>query len=189
MLTKSFLVSSLLAGLVSVVAAAPKPVAPTTTVKLAPTASPAPKGKAAAIESADRFCIFLPPQPGGGIAEHEDDATAFCTVANVNGATGAQVLPRGFIQTAHFTENKSKKWVQVTGRMDGKKYSLSKSDEGGQYDTKAPLGASCFGYNYFVELVEPDSDIYCIRCCVNKADCPVNKSTYGCEKVLGGDYS
>ncbi|KAF9096094.1 hypothetical protein BGX29_008742 [Mortierella sp. GBA35] len=80
-------------------------------------------------------------------------------------------------------------WVQITGRIDRSKYGLSPKDGGGQYDMRAPVGASFTGYNAFVQLTEPDSEIYCIRACMTKADCPVNKSTHGCVKVLGGDYS
>ncbi|KAF9968724.1 hypothetical protein BGZ70_009646 [Mortierella alpina] len=134
------------------------------------------------------FCIFLPPKYGGGIAENEDRAVAFCTKSGLPGAN-AQDLPAGFIQSAHFVSNTAKGYVQVTGRMDGSKYGLSKKDGGGQYDIRAPVGAKCAGYNYFVQLTEPDENIYCIRCCKTKSDCPVNKSTYGCKKVLGGDYS
>ncbi len=47
----------------------------------------------------------------------------------------------------------------------------------------------CAGYASFVQLIEPQDNIYCIRCCKNKADCPVNKSTHGCKKVLGGNYA
>ena len=73
--------------------------------------------------------------------------------------------------------------------MDRSKYGLSANDGGGQYDMRAPVGATCAGYASFVQLTEPDAQIYCIRCCKNKSDCPVNRSTYGCREVLGGDYS
>lgn len=179
LLSKSFFVSTLLVALLSVTSAAKAP----------------PAGQITAIESEEKFCLMLPPKPNSGIAEHENNAVAFCTSKDVKGATNAQVLPRGFIKTAHFvqkfqdTEKKEKKWVQVTGKMNGKKYGLSKLDGGGQYDIKAPVGSSCAGYKYYVELVEPDQDIYCIRCCKNKEDCPVGKSTQGCKKVLGGNYA
>ncbi|KAI7820924.1 hypothetical protein BC939DRAFT_387041, partial [Gamsiella multidivaricata] len=146
-------------------------------------------GQTGVILDQSNFCIFLPPKYGGGISENEDRAVAFCTKANLPGATNAQVLPNGFIKTAHFVTNTQKGYVQVTGRIDRSKYGLSSKDGGGQYDMRAPVGATCAGYNSFVQLTEPDAQIYCIRCCKNKADCPVNKSTKGCEAVLGGDYS
>lgn len=182
--------------------AAPKPTttkaattAKPTTVKTTTAASPLPSvkpgksGQTGAIWDVNNFCIFLPPSYGGDIAANEDRAVAFCTKNNVYGATNARVLPGGFIQSAHFVSNPSKGYVQVTGRMDRSKYGLSSNDGGGQYDMRAPVGATCAGYASFVQLTEPDAQIYCIRCCKNKADCPVNRSTYGCKSVLGGDYS
>ncbi|KAF9351054.1 hypothetical protein BGX26_010844 [Mortierella sp. AD094] len=165
----------------------------TTTTTTTPSATPTPKpgkaGQTGVILSQTDFCIFLPPKFGGDIAANEDRAVAFCTKPNLPGATNAQVLPAGFIKTAHFVTNTQKGYVQITGRIDRSKYGLSANDGGGQYDMRAPVGALCNGYKSFVQLTEPDAQIYCIRCCQNKADCPVNKSTYGCEKVLGGDYS
>ncbi|KAI1321149.1 hypothetical protein EDD11_007715 [Mortierella claussenii] len=169
---KSVLISSAVLAIASVVSAAPSAVT----------------GQIGAINSDKEYCLFLPPMYGGGISENEDKAVAFCTNA-IPSAPKAGILPAGFVQSAHFIRNTQKDWVQLTGRIDRSKYGLSAEDGGGQYDNKAPVSAKCAGYNYFVELVEPDVQIYCIRCCKNKADCPVNKSTYGCEKVLGGDYS
>ncbi|KAF9198878.1 hypothetical protein BGZ49_000182 [Haplosporangium sp. Z 27] len=171
--SKSLFVSTVLVTLLSVAAAGK---------------SKAVKGQTGAIINEKDFCLFLPPMYGGGISENEDKAVAFCTKP-IATAPNAGLLPAGFIKTAHLLRNSQKQWVQVTGRMDGKKYGLSKKDGGGQYDIKAPVGSKCAGYNYYVELVEPDLDIYCIRCCKNKLDCPVNKSTYGCKKVLGGNYA
>ncbi|KAK3815594.1 MAG: hypothetical protein JOS17DRAFT_759966 [Linnemannia elongata] len=166
---------------------------PTTTVTHTPTTSPKPKpgkyGQTGTIVDQNDFCIFLPPTVGGDIAANEDRAVAFCTKANMPGAPGAKVLPKGFIKSAHFTRNTAAGWVQITGRINRSKYSLSPKDGGGQYDMRAPVGASFTGYNAFVQLTEPDAEIYCIRACTTKADCPVNKSTHGCERVLGGDYS
>ncbi|KAG0218167.1 hypothetical protein BGX33_008342 [Mortierella sp. NVP41] len=167
----------------------------TTTTTVAPTTSATPKpkpgtyGQTGTIVDQTDFCIFLPPTVGGDIAANEDRAIAFCTKANMPGSPGAKVLPEGFIKSAHFSRNTSAGWVQITGRIDRSKYGLSPKDGGGQYDMRAPVGASFTGYNAFVQLTEPDSEIYCIRACMTKADCPVNKSIHGCVKVLGGDYS
>lgn len=144
-------------------------------------------GQIGTIKNGKDFCLFLPPVYGGNIAENEDRAVAFCTKAMPE-APKAGILPAGFIKTANFVTNTQAGWVQITGKMDGSKYGLSKNDGGGQYDIKAPVGSKCAGYNHYVELVEPDNGKYCIRCCKEKKDCPVNKSTYGCEKVLGGKY-
>jgi pyruvate-formate lyase len=52
--------------------------------------------------------------------------------------------------------------------MDPTKANLNSSDDGGQYDIKAPKGASCAGWDYFVNLIEPSGKDYCIRCCVSQ---------------------
>ncbi|KAF9584890.1 hypothetical protein BGW38_004776 [Lunasporangiospora selenospora] len=142
------------------------------------------RGRIASVESADNFCFFLPPSAGGGISENEDKAIAFC----MKDAPGAKIFPEGFIESAHYLENTEKGWVQVTGKMTPSVYSLSKKDGGGQYDVKAPVGAVCAKYKYFVNMVEPDGSIFCMRCCNTKEDCPVGKSTYGCKSVIGGKY-
>ncbi|KAI1321150.1 hypothetical protein EDD11_007716 [Mortierella claussenii] len=160
-----------------------------TTTPAKPTPKPTKPGQTGVILSQTDFCIFLPPKFGGDIAANEDRAVAFCTKPNMPGAPNAQVLPAGFIKSAHFVSNTQKNYVQITGRIDRSKYGLSANDGGGQYDMRAPVGAICTGYNAFVQLTEPDAGIYCIRCCKNKSDCPVNRSTYGCVSVLGGDYS
>ncbi|KAF9438221.1 hypothetical protein BGZ76_009148 [Entomortierella beljakovae] len=152
-----------------------------------PTTSKSRMGQAGTIVSQTDFCIFLPPKFGGDIAANEDHAVAFCTKPKMTSAPNAQVLPAGFIKTAHFVSNTTGNWVQVTGRLDRSKYGLSPKDGGGQYDLRVPVGAFCSGYKSFVQLTEPDAQIYCIRC-QNKLDCPVNKSTYGCRMVLGGNY-
>lgn len=145
-------------------------------------------GQIASVESAEDFCFFLPPKMGvGTISENEDKAIAFCT-KELSGAPGAKIFPEGFIESAHFKEDKEKNWVQVTGKIAPKLYAMSKKDGGGQYDVKAPVGAMCANYNYFVNMVEPDGSIYCIRCCETKEDCPVGKSTYGCKAVIDGTY-
>ncbi|KAF9085428.1 hypothetical protein BGX29_000827 [Mortierella sp. GBA35] len=144
-------------------------------------------GQIAQVESAENFCFFLPPMEGGNIADNEDRAIAFCTKPMTK-APGARIFPEGFIESAHFKENKEKKWVQVTGRMTPKIYSLDVKDSGGQYDVKAPVGAACADYKYFINMVEPDGLIYCMRCCQTKEDCPFGKSTYGCKAVIEGKY-
>ncbi|KAF8945624.1 hypothetical protein BGZ47_002279 [Haplosporangium gracile] len=145
-------------------------------------------GQTGALISVNEYCLFLPPTFGGDIADSEDDALAFCNKP-IPTAPQAKTLPAGFIKSLHFVRNTQKGYVQITGRIDRRKYGLSKRDEGGQYDTRAPPGASYAGYKYFVQLVEPDENIYCLRVCKSKADCPVNRSEAGCKKVIGGDYS
>ena len=133
-------------------------------------------------------CLMLPPEESGDIAKSEDCAKAFCQHPNES-TPGAKPLPEGFIQSANFLKNETAGWIQVTGRMDRTSYQLKDTDEGGQYDTRAPLGASCADYSSFVQIMEPANNIYCLRCCKSKHDCPVNRSTHGCNEVLGGQYS
>ncbi|KAG0046352.1 hypothetical protein BGZ83_008494, partial [Gryganskiella cystojenkinii] len=144
-------------------------------------------GQIGALISESEYCLFLPKNKNGNVAESEDDAVAFCS-QDISSAPGAQTLPDGFVASTHFVTNEEHGWVQLTGRLNTEVY-LAKDDEGGQYDTRAPIGASYAGYVAFVQITEPDSGIYCIRACKKKSDCPVNRSTYGCVEVLGGDYS
>ncbi|KAI8601330.1 hypothetical protein EDD21DRAFT_374742 [Dissophora ornata] len=176
---KSVLISSCVFALATVASAAPTPA--DTTID----------GYTAAVIDTRRFCLFLPFEAGGSISQNEDMAFSFCT-ASLSQAPRAMVrpagvMPAGFIKSTHLV--KTDNYVQLTGRINRSAYKLSKNDSGGQYDPKAPLGSSCAGYNYFVQLIEPDVQIYCIRCCKNKSDCPTDNSTRGCKAVLGGNYS
>jgi hypothetical protein len=130
--------------------------------------------------------MMMPPQAGGDIAANEDRAIAFCTTSD-SSAPSAQLFPSGFIQSANFAKGPG--YVQITGKIDSTKYSLSENDRGGQYDIKAPVGSACAGYAHYVNLIEPHSNTMCIRCCKEKKDCNTGKSTYGCAAVIPGDYS
>ncbi|KAI7849525.1 hypothetical protein BDC45DRAFT_609580 [Circinella umbellata] len=136
------------------------------------------------VTSASEFCSYLPPSPGGDIASAEGSAVPFCTKTQ---ATGTHQFPTGFIKTAHFSSTST--YSQVTGTIDRTKYKLSASDGGGQYDNLNEIGGTCNGYGHWVNLVEPDSNIFCIRCCKNSSDCNLGRSEYGCERVVPGDYS
>ncbi|CDS10891.1 hypothetical protein LRAMOSA11377 [Lichtheimia ramosa] len=136
------------------------------------------------VDSAQEYCTYLPPKPGMPIAEAEGNAVPFCTKTQ---ASGTRQLPSGFIKSAHFKQTST--YTQVTGRIDRSKYSLSASDGGGQYDHKNEIGSTCNGWKYWVNLVEPDAQIFCIRCCKNSSDCHLGISEYGCERVVPGDYS
>ncbi|ORE10452.1 hypothetical protein BCV72DRAFT_247520 [Rhizopus microsporus var. microsporus] len=140
------------------------------------------------INSQDDFCIFLPPKPGLEVAPNENNGIPFCF--NQNAVPKANLFPQGFITTAHYL--RTSKYVQITGFFDRTKYSLGANDGGGQYDNHAhgkPVGAQCKGYNYFVNLIEPDIERFCIRCCQDKADCNTGRSGYGCLRVVDGDYT
>jgi hypothetical protein len=140
------------------------------------------------VRTDERFCLLLPPKKGENIADYEDKAISWCPTA-VSTVPNAKILPSGFIVSKHFYTNTNSGYTQVTGRFDRSKMDYSKNDGGGQNDPQAPSGSSCVGYKYFVQLVEPDVEHYCVRCCNRRSDCPTNESTKGCEVVIPGDYS
>ncbi|CAO3573119.1 unnamed protein product [Mortierella alpina] len=148
-------------------------------------ASVAAQGQIASLDAADNYCFFLPPMIGGDIAQNEDSAIAFCNKANPK-APGAKIFPDGLVLSAHWASSDS--WVQITGQFDPAKYNLNPCDAGGQYDIRAPVGASCAGFNYFVNVIEPTDGVYGMKCCQNKEDCVVSKSTYGVRVIYGAQY-
>lgn len=123
-------------------------------------------GQIAQVVDAKNFCVFLPPADSvdRGIADTEWNAQAFC-IGKAPLATNAGKLNSGFIQSAHYLA--TDKYVQVTGKIDPSKARLNVTDEGGQYDIKAPKGSSCAGWKFYVNLVEPAGNTYCMRCCVS----------------------
>jgi hypothetical protein len=135
----------------------------------------------------DVFCSFLPPKPGGNIADSEGDAVVFCNKPSSQ-APNANIFPKGFIKTAHFAKGSG--FVQVTGTINRDAYRLSANDGGGQYDSNgAPPGARVTGAKKFVNLVEPDNQDFCIRACTNPSKCNTGESTKGCKVVVPGDYN
>lgn len=135
----------------------------------------------------DVFCSFLPPQPGGNIADSESNAVVFCNKPNSQ-APKANIFPSGFIKTAHFAKQPG--YVQVTGTINRQAYGLSANDAGGQYDSNgAPPRARVSGAKKFVNLVEPDQQHFCIRACTDGSKCNTDESTKGCEVVVPGNYN
>ncbi|KAG0327069.1 hypothetical protein BGZ99_008409 [Dissophora globulifera] len=146
------------------------------------------QGQTASVDSATSYCFFLPPVLGGDIAANEDAAIAFCNQANPK-APGAKIFPAGFVTSVHWATGDG--WVQITGQIEPSKYNLNPCDEGGQYDIRAPVGATCAGYSHFVNVIEPNVGVYGMRCCQNSADCDVGQSTFGVEVIFGSqsDFS
>ncbi|KAG0931726.1 hypothetical protein G6F57_014897 [Rhizopus arrhizus] len=134
------------------------------------------------LESDSDFCSFMPPHAGDDVGGTENDGVPMCT----NASLGGEEFPTGFIQSSHYLSTSS--YVQVTGTIDASKYSLSSSDGGGQYDNKDIDGVTCNGYKYFVNLIEPDSSTFCIRCCESQSDCRLGISTKGCQEIVPGNY-
>ena len=54
-----------------------------------------------------------------------------------------------------------------------------------QTDHGIAKGATCLGYSHFIQFIEPNTKTYCLRCCENKKDCPVEKSREGCKAAFG----
>lgn len=116
---------------------------------------------------ATNFCTFLPPADSEdrNIARTEYKAEAFCMGSTPN-ANAAGKIADGFIQSAHFVATDD--YIQVTGQIDPVKMNLDPNDEGGQYDIVMPVGAQCAGgWKHFVNLIEPSSRTFCLRCCVS----------------------
>ncbi|KAF9950445.1 hypothetical protein BGZ72_007902 [Mortierella alpina] len=140
------------------------------------------KGQIASLDSADNYCFFLPPMVGGDIAANEDKAIAFCNKPNSR-APGAKIFPPGFVLSSHWASGKD--WIQISGQIDPVQYQLNPCDTGGQYDIKAPVGATCAGYAHFVNVIEPEIGVYGMKCCQQKVDCDVSHSTYGVRRIYG----
>ncbi|KAI7884904.1 hypothetical protein K492DRAFT_124536 [Lichtheimia hyalospora FSU 10163] len=145
------------------------------------------------------FCIFLPSSPGNrdenngkndpsAISDSEKSARVFCSSKTSQHAVpGGKPMPKGFIKSATFASDPSRHFVQVTGSIDRDAYALSPKDGGGQYDNHgagSPPESQCIGYPYFVALVEPDINHFCIRCCQWYSDCHAGRSAYGCQRVV-----
>ncbi|KAI7876473.1 uncharacterized protein EV154DRAFT_65744 [Mucor mucedo] len=140
-------------------------------------------GASISVNSSQDFCSYLPPGPGKSVSATERDATPFCT----NSTTYADAFPPGFIKSAHFLRTPT--YVQVTGRINHTVYDILVEDGGGQYDVKNLPQGTCNGLKHWVNLIEPDSEQFCIRCCQIKTDCNIGLSTYGCRRIVPGDYS
>ncbi|KAJ8662702.1 hypothetical protein O0I10_001666 [Lichtheimia ornata] len=142
----------------------------------------------AQVVDATNFCTFLPPvdEADREISDTEWNAQAFC-MGDTPEAESAGAIPDGFIQSAHFVATDD--YVQITGQIDPTKANLDIKDWGGQYDVKAPDGSKCAGWTYYVNLIEPASYTWCIRCCNDDRLCNRGISEKGCEHIIPGDYS
>lgn len=129
------------------------------------------------------FCSFVPPKAGDDVGATENDGIPKCT----NTSLGGELFPTGFIKTAHYVKEAS--YVQVTGTINRSAYDLNANDGGGQYDNRDIDGVTCNGYKYFVNLIEPDSQTFCIRCCEEQSDCRLGISTQGCGAIVPGNYN
>ncbi|KAG0063465.1 hypothetical protein BGZ90_002646 [Linnemannia elongata] len=139
------------------------------------------------LKSANEYCLFLPRWRGQTIRNSGNSAVAYCNKP-ASQAPNARILSKRFIRSLNFKHNTHREYVQITGKFNRRSYDLRRHDGGGQYDMEFPPGAKCSGYPYFVELVEPKVERYCLRCCKHKKDCPTHMSSDDCLKVIGGKY-
>ncbi|KAF9571103.1 hypothetical protein EC968_001022 [Mortierella alpina] len=147
------------------------------------------RGKILAVRNERDFCLLLPPKAGEGVAQTEAEAVSFCRKPHDRATPGARAFPSDFFRSVHVKRDGRRKYIQVTGRFNRGAYHMSKKDQGGQNDPKATKGSACVGYQHFVQLIEPNNEHYCIRCCQNKRDCNTGISTRGCADVIPGDYN
>jgi len=159
----------------------------TIAIALAVTAAASAQQIAQVVDSTN-FCVFLPPAGATdvNISDTEGSATAYC-MGSTPQATGAGKLPSGFILSAHYVSTSA--YVQITGQIDPSKAGLNPADDGGQYDVRAPVGSQCAGWTYYVNLIEPSGNDFCIRCCNDTTNCNRGISQAGCARIVPGDYS
>ncbi|ORZ13527.1 hypothetical protein BCR42DRAFT_418492 [Absidia repens] len=140
------------------------------------------------VVDATNFCVFLPPsgEMSDPLSDNEWDGQAYC-LGSTPKAVDANTLPDGFIQSAHYVATDD--YVQVTGQIDASKMGLNPTDEGAQFDIMAPKGSSCAGWDYYVNLIEPAGNTYCMRCCNDTTNCNRGISQDGCARIVPGDYS
>ncbi|KAK3815457.1 MAG: hypothetical protein J3Q66DRAFT_402420 [Benniella sp.] len=139
------------------------------------------------VQMYERFCLLLPRHQGSSIARNLHNSVSYCT-SLTSAVRHARELPPFFYQKIFFYDDPNQRYSQVTGRFNRTSFGLSANDNGGQADPAHPHGAQCVGFKYFVQFVEPNEGIYCLRCCHHKSDCPTNKPTKGCRAVIGGNY-
>ncbi|KAI8994828.1 hypothetical protein BDB01DRAFT_872271 [Pilobolus umbonatus] len=134
------------------------------------------------------FCVFLPPKDSinRNIGDTEWQAQAFC-LGDTPLAIGANKLSDNFIKSAHLVI--TDKYIQVTGQMDPTAENLNATDDGGQMDIRAPKYSECAGWKFYVNLIEPSGNRYCMRCCNDDRTCNRGISEKGCAHIIPGDYS
>ncbi|KAL9935346.1 hypothetical protein V8E36_005694 [Tilletia maclaganii] len=150
------------------------------------------------ITSADDFCMIMPKVRSTiGDSEYPGGTRSYCTKP-ADPAQGR--IPAGLWKTKNISRARGKsggRQIQITGCINPSASSrLIPSDGGGQYDALGgdggkgnPRNSVCLGYNAYVELVEPDANRACIRCCENPSDCPLAYDTAGCPQVIPGNYN
>lgn len=150
--------------------------------------------KTLAINDAADFCLLVPAKKAKtAVALVEPDAIPACTGTNPTAQPNAAVLSPKFITSANYLETADYK--QITGCLNPAGYGLDPNDQGGQFDPVSTPGSTCAGFGTFVQLIEPASGRYCLRCCVssnhhNGSYCNTGRSQYGCYGIIdNGDFT
>jgi hypothetical protein len=156
------------------------------------------------VNSVADVCILAPRDPHTDIGVAEGSGTrTYCTAkARYDKARQGQ-LPVDFFSDAKYTSYKGPSGGeirQITGCIRASKLSrLNPKDQGGQFDSSGqgndgvPPQSFCIlpGKNkrgFYVQLIEPAQNRFCIRCCVNNSDCPHTNDTKGCPVAIPGYY-
>ncbi|KAJ3503041.1 hypothetical protein NLJ89_g8612 [Agrocybe chaxingu] len=138
------------------------------------------------VNSADDYCLIVPKDPNTNIgdSEHPGGMTSYCS-PSAHSSPDQGVLASDFWKNVQFTSGIGVgRYAQLTGCIDPSKLDrLNPDDSGGQYDSSGgasgagnPVGSACAGYNHYVELIEPEEQRACIRCCDDPADCPTHRA-------------
>ncbi|KAF9345586.1 hypothetical protein BGX34_004631, partial [Mortierella sp. NVP85] len=137
------------------------------------------------------FCLLLPPYPrysSRRVNAKPELAVSYCNFDFYDQTVDDYDDFARFIKSVHYYEAPQREFVQVTGHFNRKAFRL-REDRGGQYDYKNVPGAKCENYPYFVQILESNTEIFCLRCCQRKRDCQTNQFRKGCANVIPGDYS
>lgn len=153
-----------------------------------------------AINSAESYCVIMPRDAHTNIGDSETAGgmQTYCT-ASARTSDQQGLLPSNFFSNVDFqsgTSSSGDRFIQLTGCIRPETVDrLNPSDFGGQYDSSGgdggggnPAGSKCDGYNHYVELTEPVAKRFCIKCCDNFNDCPLDKDTMTCLAVVKGNY-
>ncbi|KAG0288807.1 hypothetical protein BGZ98_004122 [Dissophora globulifera] len=136
------------------------------------------------------FCTMIPAMGVQDVAPYEACALSHCVGTVPGVAANTPTMPSGFIKSAHFVNNATNGFIQITGCIDSTVLALNVTDEGGQMDSHG-WQYKCAGYSKFVSLIEPATNTYCIRCCNTDVDvnCDTAHSTHGCWNLIPGQYT
>ncbi|KAG9009468.1 hypothetical protein FRB93_005404 [Tulasnella sp. JGI-2019a] len=150
------------------------------------------------INSVTDFCMIVPREAHTNIgdSEHPGGMQSYCS--HPTDASQGQMPNNFWIEPAMKIGEgvNGKTYVQLTGCINPSTLDrLDPNDTGGQYDSsgganklKNPALSTCIGYAHYVELIEPASNLACIRCCQDPDDCRTNGDTLGCKVVIPADY-